>query len=193
MESVRGRSGVGGGDGHGAGGLHADWFRRLSLIGAHVIVKTVQNSEHRGVLTAVDPETGSAIVLALAPEASGEEAERLQPTQLHMVLGHAIARVDALNNPAPAPLLDAYTAFGRTPTAASKLDGEALQAARDRVVHVLQRVRIAAVVEEDARTVCVMGGVARVVAPYCPSDCHSTNETVLMRLRGILEADERSA
>jgi Gemin6 protein len=176
---------VGLGDESNASGLHGDWLRRHALVGKHVVVTTKAGGVHQGVLSAVDPETGSATVFASAKESvdSGDS----QPAQLHVVLGHAIANVEACADPAPDALLKAYAAFDCAPVPESMLDAEALQKAQRDVMKLLQRVRIDAAVDESGHFISVMGGVARIVQPYGPKNCHGANETVLLRLRGILE------
>jgi Gemin6 protein len=158
------------------------WLEWMNFSGCEVRVGTTQGKDRTGLLGALDPETGSIILL-------------VQPgPTLHVVLGHAlkgIARVkesDAHQEIEMSDLLDAALA-SRT-CALQGLDSSPTFV--DDIVRVLRDMRIPVkVVDTDgSEYLSVMDDRARIVPPYRARDCRSSNETILLRLRSILSSQE---
>lgn len=177
-----------------ADAFHTVWNTWGHLEARDVIVYLSTGSSATGHLLAVDPESGSAVVLCAR---SGE---------LVVALGHAIARVDALPEregrdallEKRAAELSGLVLSGGDGAEGAPQAGGAAKAALDplALVDTFRQMRVEAVAEEDDRgsvtAVCVMGGVAKVRFPFRLEDCESTNETVLYRLQGIVQQHMRT-
>lgn len=132
-----------------------------------------------GRLLAIDPESGAVVLVA---PASG---------LLSLALGHAVTSVTPAAAAAPSSAAAAATAQrvlrgvapAPAPAASPAGDGAAL-------VLALQRMRLPVAEERDGdgrvSAVRLLGGAARVRAPFREEDCEAANETVLARVQEIV-------
>jgi hypothetical protein len=158
------------------------WLEWMEFAGCEVQVRTTQGVDRTGLLGALDPETGSIILL-------------VQPgPTLHVVLGHALKDIvpvkesDTREKIETSALMDAALA-SRT-CARQSLDSSPTVVAD--IIRVLcdMRIPVKLVDTDGTEYISVMDDRARIVPPYRACDCRSSNETILLRLRSILSSQE---
>jgi hypothetical protein len=159
------------------------WFEWIKLSGCHVRVRTIQGKAHSGVLCALDPEAGSVMLLMLPA-----------PGFLRLIMGHSVQSIVAEPENMSDEMAQAQTSLKvalDAKTSARESAGMSEMEAVD-VIRVLRDMRIPAdlVVNNDGEHINVMDGRARILAPYRPCDCQSSNETVLFRLKSVLSSQE---
>lgn len=155
--------------------FHRVWQSYAHLESRDVQVSLSTGATLAGRLLAVDPASGAAVLLA---PSSG---------LLSLALGHAVTSIapaapSVLS--APAAAASARVLHGAAAPAPAG-DAAALAAA-------LRRMRVPAAEEAGAdgrvRALVLLGGAARVRAPFRVQDCEAENETVLARVQGIVRA-----
>jgi len=141
------------------------WSAFHALEETHVTVRTKTDAELTGYLYAVDPETGAIGLLCAGP-------------CIHLIPGENVSNVQT-STPVPG-----------TPTCLperARPVAPAMDAAV--VLAALRRRRIEAELISDGASsvISVLAGAATVSAPFTPEECRSTNESVLRRVRMVLE------
>lgn len=167
--------------------IHRCWDRWQTLQGHYVSVTTsAADYCYNGVLCAIDPESGSLFLLTLPGP------------RLRLVMGHVVRNVTVTEGSAPCSLLgnscavlafiDAQISPKSIPERDETLDHDA-----EAITRFLNSMRIDAKLENigNQTVVSVLDGVAYVFKPFQASDCQSTNETVLARLRNLMESYTR--
>lgn len=160
------------------------------MVGQLVDIKTSRPElRYHGVLCAVDPESGS---LGLLTEPG--------PCTT-LITGHTVAEVVPSTGEISGALASAYQTISShlensSPSVGDEdedEDGGSSQRKAEEVAEFLRSMRISARVEMQGqnRAVNVLDGVAYVFKPFCADSCQSTNETVLARLRSILNKYSR--
>lgn len=154
------------------------WPRWAHLEGCHVVVTTERGVRYAGLLTALDPESGAAALLSLpGPE-------------LRVVLGHSVSGIAPSGETAHESLLGAHKEMVLASDSPPPRRSSGPAVDPERVLSALRQMRISAARESDSTgqlcAISVLDGVARIVHPFRPSDCGSTNETVLARLQTIV-------
>lgn len=164
---------------------HSVWTRWRAFEGSFVTVAVNSGTLYSGLLSVIDPETGTVVLLSLpGPEVS-------------IVIGHrvtSIEKCDSVDNQSSRVLRDVHEELLSEVALATGIPSDdSIQGDTgdpDKIALALEKMRIPVSREFDESGRCkalsVLNGVARVVEPYRVLDCESTNEIVLKKLRSIL-------
>lgn len=159
------------------------WSQWATLEGRDVRVQTRVPGQgstcYDGLLLCIDPETLTSALLSLPGP------------KLRLVLGHAIADVSATGKETPPAVLDAGKEILAVAVRQRETSGTTKGSSEcQKALAVLQQMRIPAELQENcvggAPAINVMNGAARILPPFGPLNCESSNETVLLRLQCIL-------
>ncbi|XP_018431497.1 PREDICTED: gem-associated protein 6, partial [Nanorana parkeri] len=112
--------------------------------------------------------------------------EEAQKTQVRVVMGHAIQKVEAFSEPDDIIRKRLSHIFSLCET--SLHTSEDLETRKQSLKSWLEQNNIPITVQgESQRTLCV-AGVLSIDPPYGPDNCSSTNEIILSRVQGLLQS-----
>ncbi|CAI9575791.1 unnamed protein product [Staurois parvus] len=159
-----------------------DWLDKTPLewqsyVNKEVKVSTDEKNEYQGWVITIDPVSASVVL------ANFEDAQK---TLVRVVMGHALQKVEAINEADDLIKNRLSHIFSIHET--SLHSSEDLETRKQSLKSWLEQNNIPVTLQGDSlRTLCV-AGVLSIDPPYGPDNCSSTNEIILSRIQGLLQS-----
>ncbi|KAM5165630.1 gem-associated protein 6 isoform 1-T4 [Mantella aurantiaca] len=148
-----------------------------SYVNKEVKVSADEKNEYQGWVITIDPVSASVVLANL---------EEAQKTLVRVIMGHAIQKVDVVNEADDLTRKRLAHIFNLYET--SLHTSEDLETRKQSLKSWLEQNSIPVTVQgESLRTLCV-AGVLTIDPPYGPDNCTSTNEIILSRIQGLLQS-----
>ncbi|KAM9316770.1 gem-associated protein 6 [Gastrophryne carolinensis] len=157
----------------------ADWSEKTPLewqayINKEVKVTADEKYEYQGWVVTIDPVSASLVLATFSED---------QKTQMRVVMGHAVQKVEVVNEIDDLIQGRLLHLFNLHETSTHSIKD--LETKKQSLKNWLEQNGIP-VTEQSDQTLCV-AGVLTISPPYGPDNCSSTNEIILSRVQGLLK------